>query len=193
MSAGQLPPRASNPVVVQKDDADVTANATTLDFEGDDFDVSDSPAGEANISSRFIGARVYNSAAFSHNSSGNYLAVTFDSERFDTDALHSTSSNTSRLTAPVAGYYHIGFSGEWDGNTTGRRFFTLIINGTTHITEIQLVNTDGSARGAPTGFYFLNAGDYVEIYGWQDSGGTRTIVSSPNKSPEFWMYRIPGA
>jgi len=38
-----------------------------------------------------------------------YTAVTWDTESYDTDAFHSTSSNTSRITIPtgLAGYYSI--------------------------------------------------------------------------------------
>jgi hypothetical protein len=64
----------------------------------------DSSAGSGTVTSTFSGARVYNSGDFSHDNSGGEKIITFDTEEFDTDAYHSTSANTSRLTVPTTGY-----------------------------------------------------------------------------------------
>src|SRR5438876_645541 len=48
------------------------------------------------------GARVYNSANISVSASTEQ-ALTFDTERSDSNAYHSTSSNTSRITVPTGG------------------------------------------------------------------------------------------
>ena len=68
-----------------------------------------------------VGARVYNSTDFTHNSTGNWVAVTFDTERFDTDTIHSTSTNTSRLTINTGGKYLIGGAVTFTANATGQR------------------------------------------------------------------------
>src|SRR4051794_16526480 len=49
---------------------------------------------------------VYNDAAQSIPD-GALTALTFNTEHFDTDSIHSTSSNTSRLTCQTAGIYVI--------------------------------------------------------------------------------------
>ena len=46
--------------------------------------------------------RAYNNANISMTS-GAATAVTLNSERFDNAAMHSTSSNTSRITVPTGG------------------------------------------------------------------------------------------
>lgn len=134
-------------------------------------------------------ARVYSSGAFSHNSSGNVLAITFDSERWDWHPAgyteqHSTSSNTSRLTCRVAGLYEIGGWLAWDTNTTGVRYGYLRLNGST-----TLAIEGGLSATAAGGYYMnlstlwrLSVGDYVELAAFQNSGGTRTI-----DTPEFWF------
>lgn len=137
----------------------------------------------------FVGARVYKSTDFSHNSSGNYLAITFNTERYDTSAIHDTGSNTTRLTAPSTGYYHIGGCIQWDSNSTGNRILGIRRNGTDYIclegnlpsaSRVQNVSCD----------YFLSSGDYVELVAFQGSGGTRSIIASTMFSPEFWIHLI---
>src|SRR3990167_8910278 len=51
-------------------------------------------------------ARAYNDAAISLTS-GTATIITLNQERWDTDTIHSTSSNTGRLTATTAGRYQI--------------------------------------------------------------------------------------
>lgn len=55
----------------------------------------------------FSGARVYNSSGTSFGPTV-VRALNFNSERFDTDAYHSTVSNNDRLTTPATGAYLIG-------------------------------------------------------------------------------------
>lgn len=59
-----------------------------------------------------IGCSVYNSAAQTMNgsgtNSGNTL-VTFDSESFDTNTMHSTVSATQNIVIPFTGKYQVGF------------------------------------------------------------------------------------
>ena len=72
-----------------------------------------------------IGARVYNNANISIPDS-TVTALTFNSERWDTDSIHSTVSNTSRLTAQTASKYDIKGNIKWASNSTGTRL--IIIN-----------------------------------------------------------------
>lgn len=141
---------------------------------------------------RFVGARVYNSANISIASGGSGAALTFDSERFDTDSIHSTSSNTSRLTANTAGKYQIGGSLFFANNTTGARGLQIVLNGGTAIAILRtptVVGTDVSALQINTA-YDLAAGDYVELVAYQTSSGSLNVTASGNQSPEFWMHKV---
>src|SRR4051812_2496693 len=68
-------------------------------------------------------ARSYKAANFTHNSTGNWIAVTQDSERFDNATMHDTSSNTERMTIPSGGggKYLVGANCAWAPNGTGSR------------------------------------------------------------------------
>jgi len=57
-------------------------------------------------------ARVYSGTAVAipHNS---LTAVVFTSERFDTDSMHDTGSNTTRITAQTTGIYSVGGHVTW--------------------------------------------------------------------------------
>lgn len=134
-------------------------------------------------------ARVYRSSNQSISDSTDTI-ILLDSERYDTAALHSTVSNTGRLTAPIAGKYLITATLEFASNTSGRREMRLLLNGSTIIA--QDIRT-GSISGITspmtlTTVYALAQNDYVEIQVWQNRGGALNVLSSGNYSPEFAMH-----
>lgn len=133
------------------------------------------------------GCRVFNSAAQAC-ASGAYTQLTFDSERYDSNSLHSTSSNTSRLTAATAGVYLIVGHVAIANNSTGQRALRVLLNGSATIAfyEISAVSGDNSALTIST-VYKLSVSDYVEVGIFQNSGGPlNTVVSAP-ACPEFAM------
>jgi hypothetical protein len=142
--------------------------------------------------STFPSARVYNNAAISHAISGTAQALTFNSERHDNANLHDTVTNTSRLTAPVAGVYDISGHIDFAANATGARAAQIRVNGTTIIAnKNEMARTDGNAHTISIQTqYKLAAGDYVELLSNQFSGGALNINASPNYSPEFAMTKI---
>lgn len=135
-------------------------------------------------------ARVYNSAALSIPN-GLVTALTFNSERYDTDNIHSTSSNTSRLTATTAGTYLIIANVSFASNTTGERVCRIRLNGTTTIGNVAAapVTGDSTTQSVSTQ-YALAAGDYVEVEAFQTSGGALNVEANANYSPEFSMIRL---
>lgn len=105
-------------------------------------------------------------------------ALTFDTETWDTNALHSTSSNTSRLTATVGGKYLVQGSFTWDINSSGFRAAHILKNGATIYArkrEPTIVSATAGTWSQVSGMVDLAAGDYVELIATQDSGTTRTI------------------
>lgn len=142
--------------------------------------------------STVLGARVYNSANISLTS-GADTALTFDTERYDTDTIHSTSSNTGRLTATTAGKYTISGTAAFAANATGARGLGIRLNGTTFIALARVPavagGTDITSLTVTTD-YNLSATDYVELIGYQTSGGSLNVLAGGNYSPEFMMDRI---
>jgi hypothetical protein len=136
-------------------------------------------------------ARVFHNAAQSTTTAVAFV-LAFNSERFDTDTIHDTSTNNSRLTCKTAGKYQITANVDWVGNATGYRQIYLRLNGATIIASAidpQLgagINTHQSV----TTLYDLAVNDYVEAVVIQTSGGSLNVNSTANYSPEFMMARI---
>ena len=138
------------------------------------------------------GCRVYNNTNISVATSGTQQALTFNTERYDNYGMHSTSVNTSRLTAQRNGIYEIFGHIEYASNTTGVRFATIRLDGTTDIAvSSTLARTGGySTHGSVSTQYFLNANQYVELMALQTSGGALNAVSTGNMAPEFGMVYV---
>lgn len=132
--------------------------------------------------------RVYNSANISvpHNTP---TALAFNSERFDSDTMHSTAVNTSRITFTTAGTYLVGGGVTWAGNTAGIRDITLRLGGATNLATISDDVPSGFAYSwsqSVATLYTFSAGQYVELIANQDSGGALNSLNVGNCSPEFW-------
>lgn len=126
----------------------------------------------------FDGVGVYNSGNQSITNTTS-TALTFDSENFDTNGYHSTSVNTSRITVPTTGYYQVSYGVEFAANVAGRRYSWISRNGTSaeRFAEVIALATTGGATHAQSGgvLMYLTAGQYIELYVYQDSGGALNV------------------
>jgi hypothetical protein len=111
--------------------------------------------------------------------SGTAALMLWDSEQWDTDSMHSTSTNTSRLNVVTSGLYDVKASVFWAANATGFR-------------ELEIRKNSAGAVGSGTGIFkfrvpatatlggwvggsgevSLVAGDYLECFALQTSGGS---------------------
>ena len=135
--------------------------------------------------------RVRNSANISHTSSGNYQALTFNTERVDVGPMHDTGSNTGRLTVPTGGggLYAIGGQIEFASNSTGRRGIQIRLNGTTVIAREETGNIGSNDHAVTVStVYQLAAGDYVELMGLQASGGSLNMLATAGYGLEFYAH-----
>ena len=69
---------------------------------------------------KLVGARVYNNADLTIPTAS-WTNLTFNSEDFDTDTIHDTSTNTDRLICKTAGVYLAVFNARFDANAAGER------------------------------------------------------------------------
>lgn len=134
-------------------------------------------------------ARVFNSVLISVVNTTNTL-LTYDSEQFDTQAMHSTVTNTGRLTVATGwgGQYECGASGNWGANFTGYRQLGLRINGTTQIID-DIVNPTavaGYCSQSASALYVFVAGDYVDSFCSQSSGGNLNYNALASYAFFFW-------
>lgn len=120
--------------------------------------------------------------------SGVPTTLQFGAEDFDNAGGHDNTTNNSRYTCKMAGWYQVAGGAGFTSGGGGYRIATLYRNGA------PLLGSVGWAVSAsPGGIYtatpirtthvLLAVGDYVELFAYQDSGTTlSTIVSSHYES-----------
>jgi hypothetical protein len=138
------------------------------------------PAWTTPATSGFEGCLIWHSAnqSLSNNS---FTTISFDSEEYDTSGFHSNSTNNSRITIPTGkdGYYFFQGMISWATNATAQRA------GRFAVSDGRLYNNfagaaSGSTYGSSIYFattFYLDAGDYVELRGLQNSGGSLNVES----------------
>lgn len=151
------------------------------------------------------GARVYASQGLTHNNTGNYFTLTFDSEREDTGWITDDGGTTrgywrddgnanwqQKLFAQKAGWHMIVGNVAIEADATGRRILDIYLNGTTTIAQ-QEWNPSNNVEGRieVSTSWWMEAGDYVTLRLYQNSGGNLAIYSLSSYSPEFAINRIP--
>ena len=155
--------------------------------------VADSGAGTGVAWQIQPAARVYISGAFDPTPTA-WDSIEFDSERYDTDAMHSVLANTDRLTVPANGdgIYHIGGNAEFDNvglagaNHAGIR---ILLNGATIIAQ-HTIDIDRSLDRALhiSCDYDLNATDFVTLQVYTTDNVD--IQATANYSAEFWCHFV---
>lgn len=118
-------------------------------------------------------------------------AILYDSENLDPYGMHSTTSNTSRITPTAPGWYEVSGGAVYGNNGTGDRKVQPYVNGAAiQYASAQVPAVGGGANGTAVGcptvtLYFNGTTDYVELYATQNSGGTLAI--NPNTSNESFL------
>ena len=117
------------------------------------------------------GANIHTAGGFTTTNNAK-VPVLWDTVSFDTASYYS-AGNPTRLTAPVTGLYIVTTSLLWATNSTGERVVEFCINGASSSPVSVLgdspAGTSDFAQCATT-LVNLTAGDYVEVYVFQNSG-----------------------
>ena len=133
----------------------------------------------------FAGVRVYgnNTQTISNATTTD---MTWNSETFDTDGYHSTSSNTDRLTVPAgkAGYYLVQGVCRWDTSNSNKRDIYLVKTSASTDTQFGISSVAAGYDGGQfaSGVVFLDVGDYVRMQVYQNSGGNVDITKGSSYS-----------
>lgn len=116
-------------------------------------------------------------------------AVIFDTENYDTDDFFSVNNKPTRFVIPFDGKYAVGgcVRIQADGAGVGIRTLTISKNGTTKIVGnnayiAKTVDTDINVHAEVS----LVAGDYLELYVFQDSGVGLDLL--PDPASQFWIH-----
>lgn len=136
--------------------------------------------------STFAGCYLYKSGngSIAH---ATVTAQTFDSELYDTDGYHSTTTNTSRITIPTgkAGYYEIKFLVEMEQSMTGTRQMRLLQNGNLkYLSAFILASTEYAMYNGSIVLYGA-VNDYFEFALYQESGSTKTVYGGSSYNTWF--------
>lgn len=102
---------------------------------------------------------------------------------FDNSAIHSTSVNTGRFTAPVGGLFVAMASIGWAADVDGMRHIRWTTNsggsgGALGIDSRMAVTGGHLTYQQATARLFLSAGDYVELVSYQSAGNALDIATS---------------
>lgn len=122
------------------------------------------------VSTQSIGNTTWTSAQFTTGDGNPAL---------DEDGFYDSGHNT-RLTMPRDGWYVITSWHTWAGNNTGQRYARLLLNGTTSLTQdSRIVSASGNDPNVVMSIvHKFSAGDYVELQGWQSSGGSLNLAGA---------------
>lgn len=148
---------------------------------------------EGNLGVGDIGCRVYNSAAISV-ASLTLQTLTLDSSHWDTDSMHSTVTNTSRITFKHAGKYFVGGGISYSANAGGTFRGALIgLNGGITYLCRTIAPVFGGTDGVPLNLncvYNFAVNDYIELIAYHDAGVAINVASAFPWTPEFWAQKM---
>lgn len=137
-----------------------------------------------------------------------WTALTWNQEDADTDGIHSTSSNTSRLTAVTAGRYFVTISIRWEDHILGysgvrgvqvrKNSAGAVGSGSCVCIDMRhhqdnLTGSIGAANQSTCGYVYLGVGDYVEAFGYQTDGGNSEVshtTTSGNRFGAIWVSTL---
>ncbi len=116
-------------------------------------------------------------------------AMAWDTEDYDTHAMHAPGDNT-KITIPAgeSGLYIISSKLTFEINSTGRRSISIKVNNSaaeqeiTYTLDAQAVATVLNVC-APR---MMTAADFIQVFPFQDSGGDLDILA-PGASPNAWI------
>jgi hypothetical protein len=130
----------------------------------------------------FAGTRLIQGSPHQSIANNTATALTFGTETFDTDAYHSTVSNTSRITIPAgkAGYYSLYGQVTWDNTNAMSTEIRVYKNGNTehNVYAPYWVNSGGYYSVQISDVLYGAVSDYFEIFVFQNIGSPQTIIGA---------------
>lgn len=147
----------------------------------------------------------YRSAALTITTSNVWQIIPFDAEIFDIvqsgdSPMHDNSTNNARIYIRTSGKYEISGACEFFANNTGARTAKINLNsggsesgGTMLVTQTQdnTGSTTITSVSVPTVTVPLNAGDYVEMFVRQISGGSLGVT--PGRAQTWMQVKLSAA
>jgi hypothetical protein len=125
----------------------------------------------------FSGVSLYQSASTTSIANNTNTTILFDSESFDSDAYHSTSTNTGRITIPAgkAGKYAINSAFFFQENANGARVLNIYKNGSNYARSQMPPNSISQIAVTLNLVMDLAVSDYIEVLVLQNTGGALNL------------------
>lgn len=102
-----------------------------------------------------------------------FTAISWDAEDSDPDSMHDNSTNPTRITVPTAGIWLVTANVVFQNNGNGQRQVFVKVNGTIQAGVSYVERTSGNQNGVVyTRLLSLSANDYIEVWAYQDTGGS---------------------
>lgn len=154
---------------------------------------SSSPGGGSSASA-FVGCRVTNSTDLTLSDNTD-TRVLWNTETYDTSGIHEGVTNPGRMTIPSGkdGYWFITVSASFQLNASGLRALWLYKNGS-RVQPGGYSIQSGAAQTVTCTFteiLSLVATDYLEIFAYQNRGGTLDLRL--NSDGAYFIARYLGA
>ena len=140
----------------------------------------------------FSGARVRRTTNTTLSSGSWQFFAGWDAELFDPASYHDNSTNNTRLTAPVSGYYHVFAHLPYTGSIATQVALGVVVNNASaDATVLRSDNDGGYGTAAVSGVVYMDAGDYVRVSYYVQSGGP--TVGSGTTGAAFFGIALLGA
>jgi len=123
--------------------------------------------------------RVYRTSAAQAIPTGVRTAISWQASAYQTGITWSAGTNPTRLTVPTTGIYLLDASIRWTSsasNTYGIGWH----RGSSLSTQYDMQMHPGNGQDTTSGLELIDmvAGDYLEVYGYQDSGVNKNAVGA---------------
>ncbi|MGV9427049.1 hypothetical protein ACWDO7_22535 [Streptomyces sp. NPDC003656] len=128
-------------------------------------------------------------------SDNTWTPLNFDSETFDSDNGHSTSSNTSRYVVQVAGTYAVLGAAAFAANATGNRAARINVNGNSipgSFVKTLAATASHSSAVACGAEVSCVVGDYIEVYGLHTAGAALNTSAGTDVACAMNVWWISG-
>jgi len=120
-----------------------------------------------------------------------WAALNLNTEQVDSYNGHSTSTNNSRYTAQVGGYYTVAGVAVFAAGSISIRGARIHVNGSVVQGSAQMFAPPSTSNlcgvATPTRVVYLNSGDYVEVAGYQLTGGSLSTGVASDLASALWV------
>jgi hypothetical protein len=120
------------------------------------------------------------------------VAIAIDTEDIDTYSGHSNTTNSSRYTAQVAGYYLVWGAVSAAGTTSENGIFMWVAKNGVEVTGSRAVAPYNSSHNynSPTVpvFVQMNVGDYVELFAMAAGAAFSTVTNPASSFSALWVH-----